>query len=68
VAWKVSNGQLEVQVEIPPNTTAEVELPGLKQVMGSGKKVFAVPFEMPNFPPEVFVPHFAPIRSNDWIA
>lgn len=68
VDWKVEGGKLKVDVVVPPNTTAEIVLPGLEETVGSGKRRFEVDYEMPAFPPKVYEPHFAPVRPNEWIA
>ncbi len=48
--WSYSDGQMQVDLTIPPNTTATVVLPGLQQEpvsVGSGKHHWEYSFEMP---------------------
>ncbi|WRT68172.1 uncharacterized protein IL334_005147 [Kwoniella shivajii] len=68
VGWEIRDAELHVDVEIPPNCTAKVVLPGsgLVGVIGSGRRHYSVPYELPAFPPASYVPHFAPVRSNEW--
>jgi alpha-L-rhamnosidase len=42
--WKLKGNQYELRVSIPPNTTAEVVLPGIKEKkeIGSGDYVFVI--------------------------
>jgi alpha-L-rhamnosidase len=50
VRWRRADGALEVDVVVPPNTTARVELPGPGQEpveVGSGAHRFSVPFPDP---------------------
>ncbi|WVR08374.1 hypothetical protein IAU60_005429 [Kwoniella sp. DSM 27419] len=68
VEWELVDGKLDVVVEVPPGCTARVELPGRDEVVGSGRRSYSVPYTLPSFPPPVHVPHFAPIRSNEWAA
>jgi hypothetical protein len=42
--WKVANGRLVYDVEIPPNTKAKVLLPAGAQEIGSGSHHFDVPY------------------------
>jgi alpha-L-rhamnosidase len=44
VAWHRNEGMFQLEVEIPPNTTAEIHLPGTPQplAVASGRHVFAV--------------------------
>lgn len=68
VEWEVKDGKMTVDVVVPPNTSAEVELPGLRESVGSGKRHFEMAFQQPAFPPKVYEPHFAPVRPNEWVA
>ena len=44
-AWRVEQGQLAVNVEVPPNTHATVILPGRKpRAVEAGTHAFRVPF------------------------
>jgi len=65
--WCIAGGQLKVDIVVPPNSTAEIVLPGLERSVGSGAHSFAVAFEQPAFPPKVYEPHFAPVRPNEWV-
>ena len=47
-SWRIDNGSLEVTALVPPNTTAEVVLPGVAApreplVVGSGRHAWRVP-------------------------
>ena len=46
--WKIADGQMQVEVELPPNTSARVTLPGQSTneavEVGSGKHAWSVPF------------------------
>ncbi|WVF65282.1 hypothetical protein IAT40_000005 [Kwoniella sp. CBS 6097] len=70
ISWEVANGEFHMNLEVPPNCTAQVQLPGSEEmtIVGSGKRVYTVPYSLPPFPPSPFVPHFAPIRPNEWAA
>jgi alpha-L-rhamnosidase len=70
VDWRIEDGMMLVKVDIPPNTTAHVILPGeggLEETIGSGKREYKVKYALPSFPPPIYEPHFAPIRPNEWI-
>ena len=45
-AWKLEAGQITVAAEVPPNTTAQVTLPGRAEPLevGSGKHTWTVPY------------------------
>jgi alpha-L-rhamnosidase len=42
--WKLANGRLVYDVEIPPNTKAQVLLPGGAREIASGSHHFDVPY------------------------
>lgn len=45
-AWEIANGNLNVRVTIPPNTTATLTLPSRRsERLSAGAHVFAVPYE-----------------------
>ncbi|MCL8014900.1 glycoside hydrolase family 78 protein [Streptomyces sp. AS02] len=46
VSWSLADGELTVNALVPPNTTAEVALPGTDAVteVGSGRHTWTVPF------------------------
>ncbi|KAK1925257.1 bacterial alpha-L-rhamnosidase-domain-containing protein [Papiliotrema laurentii] len=71
VSWEIAQEEIVVQIEVPPNTTAEVVLPGWEagrsETVGSGKHSFRSKYVLPDFPPKVYTPHFAPIRPNEWV-
>lgn len=49
-AWQIEAGTINVQVEVPPNTTARVILPGGSPEpieVGSGKHAWSYPFHQP---------------------
>lgn len=50
-AWVLDGQDLTVDVEVPPNTTAQVVLPGVDEVVGSGKRQYKVKWEGQAFPP-----------------
>ncbi len=45
-AWRIENGSLTLEVEIPPNTSAEVILPdGSTREAGSGQNTWTIPYQ-----------------------
>ncbi|GAA4810961.1 glycoside hydrolase family 78 protein [Streptomyces ziwulingensis] len=44
VDWRVDGGTLTVTATVPPNTTADIDLPGLTTRVGSGDHRFALPW------------------------
>jgi alpha-L-rhamnosidase len=61
--WRIRGQQLAVDVEVPPNTTARVELPGIVVEKGSGVWDFVVPWEGNDvWPPKVLQP--PPLRPQ----
>ncbi|MGX1547683.1 glycoside hydrolase family 78 protein [Streptomyces adustus] len=44
VDWRVSGGTLSVRAKVPPNTTADVDLPGWSTTVGSGTHGFELPW------------------------
>jgi alpha-L-rhamnosidase len=47
--WKIEDGKIDLNVIIPPNTTALVILPGSeKQEVGSGKWHWSIPYQDPD--------------------
>lgn len=66
--WELTEGgELVVWTEVPPNCSALVVLPGLEERVGSGKREYKVKYQQPDFPPNLYVPHFAPIRPANWV-
>lgn len=45
VSWALNGEDMTVNISVPPNTTAQVMLPGVNEMMGSGKKVYSVKWE-----------------------
>jgi alpha-L-rhamnosidase len=57
VAWRLEAGQMHIAVEIPPNTTASVLLPGAAETpieVGAGRHQWTLPYPAP--PPPQPVP------------
>lgn len=69
--WKIVNETtLEVDITVPPNTTAQVELPGDHPVenVGSGSYHYSIPYEGDKrFPPELVQPEFSRPMDKDWV-
>lgn len=38
--WKIVEGRLQVEIKVPPDSTARVILPGVNEVVGSGKRAY----------------------------
>ncbi|WP_045234815.1 glycoside hydrolase family 78 protein [Deinococcus pimensis] len=51
-AWRVTDGQLELKVVVPPSTTARVVLPGVSESVsvGSGEHRWTLPWTQANAP------------------
>lgn len=47
-AWQLANDLLHLEVTIPPNTTARLELPGLSQALTSGTHSFETSYQEPS--------------------
>jgi alpha-L-rhamnosidase len=50
-AWQIEDGQLDLEVVVPPNTTAQVFLPGSDAppiAVGSGAWQWSLPYEDPD--------------------
>lgn len=67
--WKIVNDQLEVEVSVPPNATARVELPdGTIVELGSGRRQYSVPhIADERFPPKFVQPEFSRPVDKDWV-
>jgi alpha-L-rhamnosidase len=65
-AWEIKEGRLVVNVEIPPNCTAVVELPGVKETIGSGRQSYDVDWVPdPRFPPKLDRPaYMGPVKNT----
>lgn len=56
-SWQVKGGKLEVQVEVPPNTTARIILPGVEEEIGSGAESYTVDWKSDSaWPPKIWSP------------
>lgn len=67
-SWEIVEVELRVQVEIPPNCTAVIDLPGQKIEVGSGKYEFVEAYTPDaRFPPTISRPHFLPPITNTYI-
>ena len=66
--WKIEGEHMIVDVSIPPNSSATVDLPGEKSTVGSGQHHFIVPWQADaRFPPTVSRPHFLPPITNTFV-
>lgn len=45
VSWKLDGEKMSVDVEVPPNGSAQVVLPGIDEVVGSGKRHYDVTWQ-----------------------
>lgn len=56
--WKIKEGDLLVEIEVPPNTSVRVVIPGMQEEnVGSGKREYKVPWkESEAWPPRVLQP------------
>lgn len=55
--WEIKGNKLLVNVEIPPNSTGTVILPGMTEVIGSGMKTYEVEWKPdPSWPPKAIQP------------
>lgn len=68
VEWKVEDGKMRTRVEVPPNTTAEVRLPGgTEETVGSGTWEYEEEWkeEDGQWPPKLILPPFSrPIKDE----
>jgi alpha-L-rhamnosidase len=59
--------RLEVEIRVPPNTTAEVILPGLSETVGSGTRHYSVPWKRDlRFPPQGKEIAYGELPSDNW--
>jgi alpha-L-rhamnosidase len=59
-SWVLKGEELKVDIEVPPNSSARVLLPGIDEEVGSGKRSYTVKWEQSKtWPPKVVqkVPH-----------
>lgn len=50
--WTLSDGKLDVHLQVPPNTLAEVVLSNINETVGSGKHYWNVSYEVDEWPPK----------------
>lgn len=67
--WKIVDKQLQVDVTVPPNATAQVELPdGTVEKVGSGRRQYNVAYKADErFPPKFVQPEFSRPVDKDWV-
>ncbi|ORY24449.1 bacterial alpha-L-rhamnosidase-domain-containing protein [Naematelia encephala] len=66
--WHIEQGKLHVEVEVPPNCTAQVVLPGVEEQVGSGQKSYTVDWvDDERWPPKVVQPPFCQPVTNHWV-
>lgn len=57
--WKLDGVKLQIHAVVPPNTTAQVELPGVNETVGSGKHTWNVKYKPETeWPPALPEPRF----------
>jgi alpha-L-rhamnosidase len=62
-SWRIKDQQLHISVIVPPNSVAQVVLPGIWEEIGSGERAWTVPWsDDPAWPPKVLQP--APMRPQ----
>ncbi|WRT65253.1 uncharacterized protein IL334_002196 [Kwoniella shivajii] len=67
--WVIEGGELQVQIVVPPNTSARIEIPGQQaEEIGSGKKSYTIPWKGDTrFPPPVVQPPFTAALPDNWL-
>ncbi|GFZ52131.1 hypothetical protein JCM24511_09904 [Saitozyma sp. JCM 24511] len=66
-AWEIVGDRLEVDVQIPPNAQARIELPGFSKRVGSGRRHFSGPWSKDTrFPPKGKEIAYGPLPSDNW--
>ena len=67
VSWKIEDKELVLNAQIPPNTTAEIKLPGatVGETVGSGEHNYRVAYEAPVWPPLPIYPPFSPHDDDE---
>lgn len=70
--WEITgdHDQLEVEVVVPPNTTARVKLPNcaLEETCGSGRHHYSGPYTSDSrFQPALVQPEFCRPIDKDWV-
>ena len=63
-AWKIEGEDLVLDVSVPPNTTADVALPGVEaaETVGSGDHSYRIAYKAPEWPP---LPIYFPFSPHD---
>ena len=52
---RIEDSKLKVDIKVPPNTTARVQLPGIDEEVGSGSKSYTVDWKSdPSWPPKIW--------------
>ena len=64
--WQLDdNDMLNVTVEVPANSTGKVELPGINETIGSGRKTYSVQWKPESaWPPKSFQLPFGPPKPD----
>ena len=71
VKWNIDGGRLHLTVKVPPNTVAEVRLPGANNekndsiVVASGTHDFQTEYELPEWPPLPIYPQYYPHDDDE---
>jgi len=66
--WTIVAKTFQMEIDVPPNTTAVVQLPGNSQqelIVGSGNHVFEEPYKPLEWPPMPIYPPFAPHDDDE---
>jgi alpha-L-rhamnosidase len=67
--WEIRGDKLHVAIAVPPNSTAQVILPGLTEEVGSGKKEYVVDYERDErWPPQPFKHPFMVPGEDTFVA
>ena len=65
VSWAIEGEDFVLAASVPPNTTADIKLPGREEIVetvGSGDYSYRVPYETPLWPP---LPRYPPFMPHD---
>jgi alpha-L-rhamnosidase len=63
--WGIEGGKLKVEVEVPPNASAKVILPGVEEEVGSGVHRFEVGWEEDKRWPPKAIPGPSSVQAKD---
>ncbi|KAJ9118904.1 hypothetical protein QFC24_005867 [Naganishia onofrii] len=67
--WEIRGDKLHVAIAVPPNSTAQVILPGFTEEVGSGKKEYVVDYERDErWPPQPFKHPFMVPGEDTFVA